>query len=222
MYVYSGGGSTYTLAGRTSRKPEPREHLLPNTRRHYAVIFTKSPQRSRDASAVVRDQLIAVPKTEKLAYTTINARKLRQATGAGRGWCIRMQRPHWLGQVTWRTSLRFRSISRAKSFRFDRSLARPSPFVLSTRRAHRVQCSSTRKARNSDSVPFNYNRLITTENREKCKRTPTLVVGRSWSCVHDVCSWKKQGTRARVNSVLLFWTRYIQWHQPHQLVRREI
>lgn len=30
----------------------------------------------------------------------------------GTGWCIRMQRPDWPGRVTWRTSLRFRSIFR--------------------------------------------------------------------------------------------------------------
>lgn len=97
--------------------------------------FFECPKRSRR----IGNKLISVPKTEKLTYTTINARKL--PTGqAGWGGVLRMQRPHWLGRVTWRASLWFRSIFRelnlfdSADLSYDRpsttSYFKPGPFQM--------------------------------------------------------------------------------------------
>jgi len=117
----------------------------------------------------------------------------------GTGWCIRMQRPHWPGRVTWWASLRFRSIFRELNLfdstdlscartlgrRFDRFRNRSGAFFRV--RIVSVFCSDNRsfgmeirlKGRKGNNARFRPVRA-TADNRSWSKRATSTVLPLFW------------------------------------------
>lgn len=120
----------------------------------------------------------------------------------GTGWCIRMQRPHWPGRVTWRASLRFRSIFRELNL-FDSTDLFCARRLATGLRVFRYGPGAFFRAR-VVSVNFDNDRSagIVVQKREKGHR-------RSYS--YRACACARHGghpfmeeTRS-INSAPLFW-----------------